>query len=378
MRLLHSHKPSHQQAGFAAILLTMIIMLVISLIVIGFAQIARREQRQSLDRQLSTQAFYAAESGVNDAVSYVRYYFATIGSTAKTSCDPAPAGTLYNTVNAGAPTLTAADQDLGNNASYTCLLIDPTPTDLGQSNLSTDPWIVPIQGASGFIKSLTITWTPQPPTAPALPSIGGCPSGPVPSLPQPANWTNCDFGLGRVDIAPIGGNFSRDELNKDTMTAFFVPDSSGANTYNYATNGTNTKSLDPVKCTSGVSCIVSIDNMPNSSAIYGQYYLRMSAMYRTMPNVTITATDYGGGTVQFVGAQIVVDSTGKAQDVLRRIRVHVPVLKASPDVTPPFALQSKSSICKQFFITPTTNPQPGTDAATSGDASNADCVTNGY
>ena len=42
-------------------------MIVMSLIVLGFAQISRRNQRESLDRQLSTQAFYAAESGVNDA-----------------------------------------------------------------------------------------------------------------------------------------------------------------------------------------------------------------------------------------------------------------------------------------------------------------------
>jgi Tfp pilus assembly protein PilX len=56
-----------KQAGMVAIMVTMILMIVISLIVVGFAQISRRNQRQALDRQLSTQAFYAAETGVNDA-----------------------------------------------------------------------------------------------------------------------------------------------------------------------------------------------------------------------------------------------------------------------------------------------------------------------
>jgi len=39
-----------KQRGMVAIMITMILMIVISLIVLGFAQISRRNQRQSLDR----------------------------------------------------------------------------------------------------------------------------------------------------------------------------------------------------------------------------------------------------------------------------------------------------------------------------------------
>lgn len=44
-------------------MITIVMMVVISLIVVGFTQVANRNRRQSLDRQLSTQAFYVAESG---------------------------------------------------------------------------------------------------------------------------------------------------------------------------------------------------------------------------------------------------------------------------------------------------------------------------
>jgi hypothetical protein len=57
-----------REGGFVSIIVCMIIMTILSLITIGFAQIMAREQRQALDRQLSSQAFYAAESGVNDAL----------------------------------------------------------------------------------------------------------------------------------------------------------------------------------------------------------------------------------------------------------------------------------------------------------------------
>ena len=61
----------NNEQGLVAIVVTLIIMLVLTLIVTGFAQLARREQREALDRQLASQALYAAESGVNAAEAAV-------------------------------------------------------------------------------------------------------------------------------------------------------------------------------------------------------------------------------------------------------------------------------------------------------------------
>src|SRR5689334_20404193 len=76
-----THHLDDRQAGMVAIMVMLILMLVISLIVLGFAQISRRNQRQSLDRQLSTQAFYAAETGINDAAEIIKNALAA-GTTA--------------------------------------------------------------------------------------------------------------------------------------------------------------------------------------------------------------------------------------------------------------------------------------------------------
>ncbi len=64
-------KLKQNESGLAAIAVTMIIMGIVTLIVVGFATLMRREQRQALDQQLSTQAFYAAESGVNATRAYI-------------------------------------------------------------------------------------------------------------------------------------------------------------------------------------------------------------------------------------------------------------------------------------------------------------------
>lgn len=57
------------QQGIVAIVVTIILMVILTLIVLSFAKISRREERDALDRQLSTQAFYAAESGIDYAKS---------------------------------------------------------------------------------------------------------------------------------------------------------------------------------------------------------------------------------------------------------------------------------------------------------------------
>ena len=49
-----------------SIVASIIIMVILSLIAISFARIMRQEQQQALERQLTTQAYYAAETAVND------------------------------------------------------------------------------------------------------------------------------------------------------------------------------------------------------------------------------------------------------------------------------------------------------------------------
>jgi len=64
----------------------------------------------------------------------------------------------------------------------------------------------------------------------------------------------------------------------------------------------------------------------------------------------ITGTDGSGNPVSFTGAQVLIDVTGKAQDVLRRVQVRVPATGTSANLTSDYAMQSTDSICKRFDI----------------------------
>src|SRR3989344_4997320 len=111
-----------KEAGLVAIIVTMILMIVISLITIGFARLVRREQIQALDRQLSTQDFYSADVGVNNLA-----------------------------VN---PIL-----DSASNTSYSCLLVDASHTSLVYDNVdATNATVIPLIAKAGTISSITLNW----------------------------------------------------------------------------------------------------------------------------------------------------------------------------------------------------------------------------
>ncbi len=105
------------EEGFAAIVIAMVLIVILSLLTVGFAQLMRHEERSALDKQLSSQAYYAAESGINDAAAVI----SNNPLVSKTTCGPTTGvGSLFPNNVVGVNT----------GSSYPCLLIDPTPLTL--------------------------------------------------------------------------------------------------------------------------------------------------------------------------------------------------------------------------------------------------------
>jgi len=308
----------------------MVLMIVISLTVLGFAQISRRNQREALDRQLSTQAFYAAETGVNDVRQIIRAR-ADAGSAVpnKTTCSDTGGGVYSLTPNL----------DTGTVVKYTCVTVDASPNILRYNDVGTTSIIVPATSASGSpFDDLTFEWRTKVPGSPPA----GCPTGL--GFPPASSWS-CDYGVLRIDLVPIGpGAFTSDSLRDATMTTFAVPVSSGGtNAISYQPSTANPNNATAVRCTA-TSCRLTINSLTSSS-----YYMRISSLYRSV-KLEISGTNAAGSQLEISGAQAVIDSTGKAQDVLRRIQVNVPLRSTSQNELSDFAIQSTDSICKQFSV----------------------------
>ncbi len=306
-----------------SILVTMVIMIIISLIVIGFARVIRREQRQSLDRQLSTQAFYAAETGVSDAINALNTGY---GSD-KSECG---ADATFNKV----------DLDSASGISYTCLLIDQSPTSLEYDSISTSSaTTIPISAKSGTVRNITLSWQD---------TDGGndatCPTA-LGTFPANNAWpSNCDAGMLRVEIVPTIA-FNRAGLVGNSLNAFLQPRSFGAGTLSHPSQG-DYVAADCRTTNTPKICKLTI-TMPNLQT----HYLRVRSIYKAN-RLTVTATDPSNNPVELVNAQALIDSTGKANDVLNRVVARVSISNLVGGDVPAFAIQSSDSLCKRLGVAP--------------------------
>ena len=315
------------ESGLASIVIAVLIIIIISTLVLGFLQIIRREQRKSLDRQLSSQAFYAAESGVNDAakaISQQNY------SADKTACAP---------LSSGPAAITGASSNIlsaTNNVRYTCLLINQKPGSLTYKSIKTDrSTSFPIVASDGAaITGVTLNWRD---TTAGFASF----RGPVDNKFTPkAVWGS--VGILRVDIVPTG-NLNHNSLLAGGRTYYLYPNAGSGVAGTVDMNAEPSGAIVNGQCNAAAGCAVKIVNVPG-----GTYYVRVLSMYKPV-SLIVTATDATNAAKNLVGAQTLVDATGKAADVARRIQVTIP--RENSDL-PDYVVATMDSLCKKFLALP--------------------------
>jgi len=336
---------SQSQDGQAAFAVTMIIMIILSLIVLGYANNARNEQRRALDNQLSTAAFYAAESGINDAYAVIKADIQ--GGTAlanQSNCIGVYSSGATNTL------------DKNSGTAYTCLLVNPTPPSLEYAPLDTGHGqVVPVFPAisTDSIQLITISWQQDGITNNI--NFTGCPSTTQNTFTPRASWSpNCTAGVLQIDMVPATGWNSFNDLQSDTNTVFFEPMLTNSSLpgipAQYPVSSSNNGENIGVSCgaNSGgeYACTASLAVAPESG-----YYLHIVPIYDNA-DVSITATDINNNQVNLANAQALIDSTGKASDELKRIQEHVSINPVDSNDAPVNAIQSQSGICKNLLTRP--------------------------
>ncbi len=341
---MNINRPQHNDKGFAAIVVTLIVMSIVVLISVGFVRIVSREQRASIDRQLSTQAFYAAETGVNDAAENLKdqSYLDSLGSTGKEDCD-------VSDTSLWAPVL---DESI----EYTCVLIDPEPADLVYDSITSDVRVIILRaedsnGNEVAIGGLDVEWQAEPePENPNFVSFG---------TDFPTSWPS-GAGVLRGALTPLS-NVDRDSLIENTFTVFLRPYSGSPVTASspppvntlYAAGDVNIDGqgrILQVPCnadTEPMFCRARINGLGASEG----YLMTVRSIYE---NSSLRLSSTNGES--FKGEQAVVDSTGRASDVLRRIQTR---LRLRDDYAfPGFALQvgnnrdEQGGACKSYTFYP--------------------------
>lgn len=313
----------------------------------------RRNSREALDRQLSSQALYAAETGINDAISKINEQLGTagVGLQSQETCSD----TGKYTKNGG-----VVDND--NQIKYTCLTVNPAPSDAQFSDVS-DPKVMRLE-TDEPMNTIEISWKRSADTRTTATSLSACRG----ANKNAASWNvnTCPFGLLRADILPIvsltGEEYRSAEIAaRSTMTLFGYPQNSptipsvpyngGVNIY----GGTAQQGVSPnAGCTLNGVCTIKITGVNSKVA-----YIKVSARY-VASDITVKAfqTSTSTTSMPFKGTQVVIDVTGKARDVLRRVQVRRSLSgmttrnEASTTGFTDFALRSGGPICKRFAVAP--------------------------
>lgn len=334
MLKIRTPKLASNQQGIAAIFVTTVLIFVIGIIVLSFAQIVRREQRNSLDDQLASQAYYAAESGVNLAQSK--------GSINKTDC--APDGVNF----------TATDYNIGQNAQITCLLVSSQLTTLeyGSVGMGSKPFLV--NSINGAIAKIYLSWE----TADATDTtpISNCVAYSAAAGFPPASQWKCKHPVLRFDMIPLSSFSHSDYGAGDQLTAFLYPTTTGSSNVDYNPGIVNTDPADSqVNCSTpptapgGVqlrACTAVINIPPPQMWNISSYAMRIQSIYK-QANVTVFAVDSSNAVKTLTGGQVLVDVTAKASDVLKRVQARIP---AAGSPIPDFAI-SAGDVCKKYSIT---------------------------
>lgn len=355
MPLFKKPDTDNPESGFASIVIALVLILIMALLTVGFAQLAQREQQNALDKQLANQAYYAAESGVNDVYYAITRQNPTLTQAALTAANYNPADCLpLNLLKLISPNPTQPNNlDAPSDVNYTCVKVNLNPSNLGWTDLP--PGIAKnlTTTASGALNTLTVSWNNAQPVDNNYPAS-------TTGFPTMATWSSAhNAPVLELSLTPLPATgFSRTQLITSVYTVYLYPsttnDCNNAPTPATGCTWFGTGSTAPIlngdcaatapgTASEPYNCNVIITGLPVGVT---NYQVHLLGFYDDA-NVLVSGTPVvaGGGPVTFSG-QPVVDVTAEARNVLKRIQVRASNNPSLPEE----ALEG--TICKREQTTP--------------------------
>lgn len=289
------------QQGMSSILFAMVFAVILTLLGIGFAYLVRQDQREVLDKTLSNQAQYAAETAINRK-----------------------AYELMNTTTAVNDTGDCIDKSLnisstGSDASakVTCIQATNIVDNIVKENLDTEPYINRLVPQSGTFNNITIKWEQE---------VGKNQYGFTGILPI---IDSAKVPIVRFTIA------QNSNVDTTTNTVYLVPDNNSSSVN--AINIINGQAY-------GVYCNGSIcEAKINYTSDYA--WVSLLAYGGIAKNVDISVS--GAANNKLVGSQAIIDANARAQDVTKRVKARVSLVAQTWN--PGFAA-SANSMCKDYKV----------------------------
>lgn len=374
-----------KQSGSVSLFIVVFAALLITVVSIGFVSVMIQDQQQASTTDLSQSAYDSAQAGVEDAKrALLRYQSicdsggdclaaqSKIDSATSPKCN-ASVETLDDVKSAASPNGEVQVQTGGSNAldqAYTCVKINLNTTDylgtLSANSFNT----IPLKSISPF-DTVQIQWFNSSDLN-SNTNFDVNLQNPVKGAQLLAqnSWLPNRPSIIRTQLIQFGSNgFTLNDFDNknalsesDTNSLFLYPSgntgvaSPTVNTFAFSNRDIRkTPTGSPLLTTcsgnltsGGYACNVKLTLPTPINGGDRTAFLRLGAIYN---KTNFRVTLYNGATpVMFNGVQPAVDSTGRANDLFRRVQARVELIDTNFPY-PVGAIDISGSLCKSFIIT---------------------------
>lgn len=372
-----------KQQGVVSLFVVIFAALLMSVVTVGFIQLMIKDQQQATSSDLSQSAYDSAQAGVEDAkrlllldqacrngtaspsvnCTAITSALTPVAGESETRCDVlAQAGLVVQENNE--TIIEQNDGDTQLDQAYTCVKVVVNTDDYKGQIDANQSDVVSIAGASDF-DSVELSWFSREDvsTSTTTPAIEFPSDGTTVTLPPVGNqWQTNYPALMRTQLIQLGGGFKLTDFDNsqdgksNANTLFLYPSSSGLVTKEFAIDGRRSaqSAPQPIDCNDSFiqgeyACKVTL-RLPapiDGNVAQRNAYLRLSALYNGA-HYSLRLKN-GSNYVKFNGVQPQVDSTGRANDMFRRVKARIE-LKGDV-VYPEAAIDLQGNLCKNFTIT---------------------------
>jgi Tfp pilus assembly protein PilX len=362
---------SHQERGAVSIFLVIFFALLLSIITMSFISIVIRDATQSTNNDLSRSAYDSAQAGVEDAKRAIaaQVNACTSGSAQcgsftsylnKTDCsalrDFATNLTPQLQTGTGNEIKVQSGSVANNfNQAETCVNVQMNTPDYVNSEQAYQSDVIPLNATAAF-SSVTVSWFTHTDAGIADTAAFTPRTGAVDQLPRQGAWgANSTPAMLRLELISYqGGTITDISLNNDMRTIFLYPTSGGSPNATFPPRDPThsnppsaaTPTIVAAPCQAGgtYSCSTTVDLGSLGSSAGRTMFLRVTPIYK---NSTFRV-QLDSGNVNFAGVQPLVDSTGRANDLYRRVQARVRL--QNNVLYPEFAIDDQNAFCKNFSV----------------------------
>ncbi|MEO8691521.1 MAG: hypothetical protein ABI397_01930 [Candidatus Saccharimonas sp.] len=372
------------EQGATALIIVIFSILLLTTVTVGFMRLVVNDQARSTNDELSRGAYDSAMAGVEDGKRVLEACRLDSSSDAcKAISDQkcttiSEAGLVTPSADGDVLLKTENGADGGYDQAYTCVIVSPDTQDYKGSLENDSSRIIPLDttGATGSsFNSLTILWfkrgtllngtsaTARPASSESFPTVAGWlpASNPPTVVPPVIRAELMTYKKGGFDASNFDQSAAKG-ANAGTNTLFLYPSTNGVTSSTFLKDG---------RTRMGATSLIVRSQCDDSDATYFCHTtLTLPQSLTPVSDLTgytasLRLTSIYGGTdfavklptgTEFAGVQPIIDSTGRAADIFRRVEARVERVNPNEnDLYPRSTVDLTNNFCKAFSVPLTDN-----------------------